>query len=363
MNDHIHKAGDVVGERYDVLAYLGEGGMQQVFRGRDKLLDRDVAVKVPKNLSAQKRFKRSAVVSAMINHANVAKTLDYVEDGGRTYLVEEMISGRDLSLIRADHLSFFDPHLAARLLHHLAKGLRAAHHAKVVHRDLKPSNVMVVGGNRLLDFKITDFGIAKMAEAVIAEAAVDEKSLNASVTAMGAIPYMSPEALRSLKDAKLPADVWAIGAIAYEFLTGDKPFGAGFVAVKNILDGNPPPVPSIVGSRSQFRKLGEELMQIILTCMTNDPAKRPTADELVSACEALCYSNYEPEVGTIRNFVYPSGTCGFIERAGKSDVFFHQDSYYGVGKLKIGERVSFGTHVGGGAYRAFPILRCRRFGK
>ena len=359
MNDHLHKSGDVVGERYEVFEYLGEGGMQQVFRARDTLLDRDVAVKVPKNSSAQKRFKRSAVVSALVNHANVAKTLDYVEDAGRTYLVEELISGRDLSLIRADHLSFFDPHLSARVLHHLAKGLRAAHHANVVHRDLKPSNVMVVGGNQLLDFKITDFGIAKMAEAVIAEAAVDEKSLNASLTAMGAIPYMSPEALKSLKDAKLPADVWAIGAIAYELLTGEKPFGAGFVAAKNILDGNPPPVPAIVGYRSQFRKLGEELMQIILTCMTNDPVKRPTADQLVAACESLCYSNYQPEVGTVRNFVYQGGTCGFIARPEKSDVFFHQDSHYGEGTLKIGERVSFGTHVGGGADRAFPILRCR----
>ena len=332
--------------------------MQQVFRADDVLLARSVALKVPKNQSAQKRFKRSAVVSAKVNHANVAKTLDYVEEDDRTYLIEELIEGRDLSLVRADHLPFFDPHLTARALHHLAKGLRAAHHAKVVHRDLKPSNVMVVGGNCLADFKITDFGIAKMAEVVIAEAAVDEKSLNASLTAMGALPYMAPEAIESLKDAKLPADIWSLGAIAYELLTGDKPFGSGLKAAVIICAGNPPQVPTMIGSKHQFRKLAQELMDIIQLCLRHDASTRPSADQLVSLCEGLCYSNFLPKTGVVRRYRYNGGTCGFIECDDGSDVFFHQDSHYGIGNLKLGQRVCFGTHAGGGSDRAFPILRC-----
>jgi len=358
MNTHIHQPGDQVGGRYVVQGFLGEGGMQQVFQASDLLLVRNVALKVPKNDSAQKRFKRSAIVSAKVNHSNVAKTLDYLEDGGRTYLIEELIEGRDLSLVRADYLAFFDPHLTARALHHLAKGLRAAHHSNVVHRDLKPSNVMVVGGNLLLDFKITDFGIAKMAEAVIAEAAVDEKSLNASLTAMGALPYMSPEAIESLKDAKLPADVWSIGAIAYELLTGEKPFGSGLKAAKVICDGKPPAIPVLVGLKPQFRELAHELMGLILSCLRHDASKRPTADELVTACESLCYSPYRPVVGIVRRFTYGGGTCGHIECEDGPDVFFHQQSHYGAGNLKLGERVCFGTHSGGGADRAFPIMRC-----
>src|SRR5471030_2444798 len=91
-----HKAGDLIATRYEVIDFIGEGGMQFVYLANDLVLDRMVALKTPKNASAAKRFSRSAVVAAKVNHPNVAKTLDYVEEAERAYLIEELVHGSDL---------------------------------------------------------------------------------------------------------------------------------------------------------------------------------------------------------------------------------------------------------------------------
>lgn len=298
--NQILAAGRVVGGRYEIRALIGEGGMQQVFLAKDLLFKRDVALKAPKNMSATKRFRRSAVVSAKVNHASVAKTLDYLEeDGGSSYLVEELVEGNDLQQVRQEYLPLIDPHQCAMVFHHLARGLAASHHADVVHRDLKPSNIMVVGGPRFLGLKITDFGIAKMAEAEIALGLEDESSFNASATAMGALPYMAPEAIESLRTAGKPADVWALGAVIFEQLCGVKPFGTGFKAAARIFSGDVEPIPGHVAGKIQFKALAEELMRVVSSCLVHDVNARPTADELVERCGALCYSGGVYEPGTI----------------------------------------------------------------
>src|SRR5215467_8183899 len=109
----IHDPGDVVGDRYEIEEFIGEGGMQEVYRAGDQLLGRSVALKAPKNASATKRFQRSAIVSARINHPNVAKTLDYIETSHRAYLIEELVVGKDLGRVLADFFTFVDPYLAA----------------------------------------------------------------------------------------------------------------------------------------------------------------------------------------------------------------------------------------------------------
>ncbi len=156
--------GDTIGGRYRICKFVGEGGMQRVYLAEDSVLSREVALKVPKNNAANRRFHRSAVASARVNHANVAKTLDYFTEGDGQFLVEEFVKGKDLGRVLEEDVRFLDPLMAARVFHRLAKGVAASHRAKVVHRDLKPSNIMAVGGRRVLDVKITDFGIAKMAE-------------------------------------------------------------------------------------------------------------------------------------------------------------------------------------------------------
>jgi len=105
-----------------IVGYIGEGGMQEVYHAKDLLLGRSVALKAPKYPSAKKRFQRSAIMSARVNHPNIAKTLDYFDTRARPYLIEELIDGKDLGKILADVFPFVDPYLAAMVFHHLATG-------------------------------------------------------------------------------------------------------------------------------------------------------------------------------------------------------------------------------------------------
>jgi len=333
--------------------------MQQVYRCRDSTLDRDVALKFPKNKSASARFRRSCILSAQINHPNVAKTLDYFEFQGREYLIEELIAGENMHALleRYDRL---DPFLVAHLAHHLAKGLAASHRAGVLHRDLKPSNAIVALEPWPEIVKITDFGIAKMADEELT-AAIEfgiEKSITTSATLVGALPYMSPELINSPGTAELKSDVWSIGAVMYEMLSGTKPFGIGLAAVGKIVSGNSPPKPACFGASQQFGAHLDELWSIVEACLQFDPSGRPSADELVRRCDDLCYSSCVRRIGTISSFQFSA--YGFIAPDdGLSNVFFHKDSYYGASP-RVGQRVSFACFSSGtAAPRAIPVLPFR----
>jgi len=164
---------DVIDGRYQIKSYIDKGGMQYVYKANDLVLNRLVALKTPQNPSAEKRFNRSAIVAAKVNHPNVAKTLDYFEIDNRQYLIEELIEGGDLDKAILQKVKYVDPYLVAKIFHYLAKGIAASHHVGVIHRDLKPTNVMVLNGLHVNSIKITDFGIAKMAEEELAEAVKD----------------------------------------------------------------------------------------------------------------------------------------------------------------------------------------------
>src|SRR5260221_22923 len=228
MAERIHKADETVGKRYRVIQFAGSGGMQEVYKAVDLAFNRTVALKVPKNPSAKKRFARSAEMSARVTHPNVARTLDYMAIGDTFYLVEEFVEGVDLQARLNDEFQYFDPHLAAHMIHHLAKGVAACHHVDVFHRDLKPSNVMVSRDASFQLIKLTDFGIAKMAEAEIDEVMEDttEESITGSQTVVGALPFMAPELISAPRVATKAADVWSLGAILFYLLFGEKPFGA-----------------------------------------------------------------------------------------------------------------------------------------
>lgn len=346
--------------RYQTRAKIGEGGMQFVYSAYDHLLERDVALKVPKNGSAVKRFQRSAAVSAKVNNRYVAKTLDYFEEDQNQYLIEELITGKDLSAILKDFRHGIDPYLVSRLLHSISIGVAASHHAGVVHRDLKPSNIMIGGGLRFEEIKVTDFGIAKMAEEELDEAVEGgEQSLTASQTAIGALPYMAPEMIASVRSASFPADIWSIGAMCYELLSGTKPFGSGLRAVSRIERGEySRGIPQI--SKPQFKPLGEELFALIEKCLQIDPTGRPTAEELVRECSRLCYRAELRRVGTIKSFQHDA--WGFLATPGFPDTFYHKDSIYGAAKAETGDRVLYSEYDGGGANRAFPILLMRESG-
>lgn len=350
----IHSPGDVVGHRYEIVEYIAEGGMQEVYNARDIVLARSVALKTPKTNSARKRFQRSAVTSAQINHANVAKTLDYIEENNRFYLIEELIEGADLGQIMRDELARLDPYMCAHVIHHLAKALCASHHAQVVHRDLKPSNIMIVAGLQFGGIKVTDFGIAKMAKVELEVVhGGDEEALTQSATALGALPYMAPEMIDSFTDASFPADIWSVGALTFELLTGKKPFGTGYRIVPAIQEAIVPPLPAELQVKPQFAELANNIYRVIQQCLKKDPDDRPAADNLVRRCEALCYSVNTRQTGTIGYMPY--STNGFINVAGEPDVFFHIDSVP-VGRVKTGDRVWFSTFPGDPRPRAFPVV-------
>lgn len=351
-----HKAGDLVhNDRYEIINYIGEGGMQFVYAAKDHVLKRKVALKTPKNDSAKKRFQRSAIVSARVNHPNVAKTLDYLEDGQRQYLVEELIEGTDLDKALLKNTKYLDPYLAARIFHYLAKGLAASHHVGVIHRDLKPANIMVTGKFQLDSIQITDFGIAKMADEEIAEAVEGGgESISASSTVVGALPYMAPEAIETPRAVGKPADVWSIGAMMYELLTGEKPYGTGLKAVTKIMEAKPPEFPKFMTSNPQFATLSNQLIQIILQCLQKESTFRPSADELVEKCGSLCYPVEHRYFGTVRKL--PNKYWGFIDVDGE-DIFFHLDYCVYGNRPAIGDKVMLSKFQGGGAWRALPVVK------
>lgn len=349
------KPGDLIGKRYEIRTDVGQGGMQFVYAAYDHLIRRMVALKTPKNNSATKRFKRSAIVAAKVNHPNVAKTLDYVRGEAESrYLIEELVEGQDLHDALLRRSGCLDPYSAAKVFHYLVKGVAAAHHAGVVHRDLKPTNVMVVGDYSLMEIKITDFGIAKMADEELAVAAEGRTStMTTSQTAVGALPYMAPEAIETPRTVGPPADIWSIGAMMYHLLTGSPPFGIGLAAVRKILEAAPPTMPSFMTSNPQFAPLARELADIVLLCLQKDLSLRPTADDIVERCGRLCYSLDPRAEGTVHRIDY--GAYGFISCDGP-DVFFHTSSVYGPREAHVGDFLVFASYLGGGAYRAHPVV-------
>jgi len=352
MSGPLHE-GMSIGGRYNVICNIGEGGMQYVYKAYDNILERVVALKTPKNSAASKRFKRSAVLSARVNHPNVAKTLDYLEEGNQLFLIEELIEGSDLDSALLKQVKYVDPYLAAKVFHHIAKAVAAAHHVGVVHRDLKPTNIMATGSFGVSELKVTDFGIAKMAEEELVDAVEGgDSTMTTSKTALGALPYMAPEAIDTPRDVGRAADIWSIGAMMCHLITGQTPYGVGLRVVTKILEAAPPIFPAFVTSNPQFAPLANKLIELVHRCMAKDPAARPTADELVQYCSQLCYPVAVRRRGRVKEIRYES--WGFIEVTGP-DVFFHLSSVYGD-KPKRGDEVVFSSFDGGGAFRAHPIV-------
>jgi len=341
-------------ERYHIDSFINEGGMQEVYKAFDGHLNRDVVIKVPKNPAAVRRFKRSAILSAKVNHPNVAKTLDYFELDNMFYLVEEFIDGDNLGNIRR-LLPVMDPYVVAHIMHNLMKGCAVAHHVGVVHRDLKPSNIMIGGKLGFQGIKITDFGIAKMAEEELdAAIAGGEATITTSSTVMGALPYLSPEMVKGPRLADKPSDIWALASISYELLTGEKPFGATLAAVQKILSVETPTLPEWIKNKRQFSGLATEIYKIILSCFKSNPEDRPTANDMVILCEGLCYQPVARDSGRVKN--YPRSLYGFITSKKGERVFFHTDSVYSNSDPPVGAHVWYSRFAGNPYSRAHPVI-------
>lgn len=365
MNNHIFDDGMFLLNRYKVLNYHAAGGMQEVYRCHDIKLDRMVALKTPKVGVKDRRFKRGAEMGARINHSNIAATFDYFENEDITFLVEEFIDGVDLSKKLASYFFYLDPSLATHVIHHLTKALYEAHKSGICHRDLKPSNIMVSDDPGLTIIKLTDFGIAKLAESEIEHEIElfeeDESTLTSSNTLLGAVPYMAPECWDDWKGAGKSMDVWSLGCILYELVSGAPPFGKGRGAISNVIkfqNGSYNfPKPPHFGKHKDLELLENALWELINKCLECDPTKRIEINSVLDFLDVLPYSSTIRREGTIQTIGVPYKTTGFIDDENGQDTrFFHLSEFHGNQHIAVGQKVSFSVYPGNPSPRCSPIL-------
>ena len=209
--------GAVLGGRYEILQLLGEGGMGAVYKAADRELDRFVALKVIRpelasNPSILARFKQELLLAHQVTHRNVIRIYDLGEAEGVKFITMEFIEGQDLrALIREKER--FTPEEAVDVIQQVCQALNAAHSVGVIHRDLKPQNIMQDASGRIL---VMDFGLART---------VEGDGMTQTGAIVGTMEYMSPEQALA-KDLDQRSDIFALGLILYEMLTGKKPFAA-----------------------------------------------------------------------------------------------------------------------------------------
>jgi eukaryotic-like serine/threonine-protein kinase len=209
--------GDVLGGRYEILQLLGEGGMGAVYKASDRELDRFVALKVIRpelgsNPAILARFKQELLLAHQVTHRNVIRIYDLGEADGLRFITMEYIEGQDLrSIIREKKK--FAPEEAVDVIQQVCQALDAAHSVGVIHRDLKPQNIMQDGSGRIL---VMDFGLART---------VQGDGMTQTGAIVGTMEYMSPEQALA-KDLDQRSDIFALGLILYEMLTGKGPFVA-----------------------------------------------------------------------------------------------------------------------------------------
>jgi tRNA A-37 threonylcarbamoyl transferase component Bud32 len=264
-----------VDNKYRLEQMLGRGGMGAVYRARDVRLDRLVAVKVVRaellgDVAARRRFRREAQIVARLQHRSIVAVYDYgtFPDGG-AYLVMELVRGEDLRRV-LQREGRMEPEAALRILSSVCDAIDAAHREGVLHRDLKPENILLTGGSG--EAKVLDFGVAKVVEEAPREG-VDASEAPTLMTAAGVIigtpAYMAPEQFRGTRlDGRV--DVFSLGVIAYEMLSGELPFGRGSLGEVVLAHSRGVP-PMRRGDLSAATETA------IRTALSMDPDRRPAS--------------------------------------------------------------------------------------
>src|SRR5215471_17760391 len=260
--------GQILAERYRIVAMAGRGGMGEVFRAEDLTLGQIVAMKfLPERLSqdaaALSRFHAEVRNARQVSHPNVCRVFDIGEAEGTLFLTMEYVDGEDLaSVVR--RIGRLSPDKATEIARQICAGLAAAHERGVIHRDLKPANIMLDGEGKI---RITDFGLAGIAASIGGEEA-----------RAGTPAYMAPEQLAG-KDVTIRSDIYSLGLVLYEILTGKRAFEASTLQELVRLRES----GTITSPSTLVRDLDPLIERVILRCLESDPDKRPASALQVAA--------------------------------------------------------------------------------
>ena len=268
---------------YEILSLLGAGGMGEVYRARDSRLGRDVAVKVlPASFSKDpdrlKRFEQEARSAGILNHPNVTIVYDIGQHDGAPYVVQELLEGETLRSELAS--GRFSPRKAIDYATQVAQGLAAAHEKGIIHRDLKPENLFVTREGRV---KILDFGLAKLIQVEGSASASNLPTSTEPGLVMGTLGYISPEQIKN-EPADARSDIFALGAVLYEMLSGQRAFRGDSTAeiMVAILKEDPPELSHT------NRNISPGLERLVRHCIEKNPDRRfQSARDLAYDLETL----------------------------------------------------------------------------
>ena len=254
--------GRLLGNRYELIEKIGNGGMAKVYKAKDQILNRYVAVKILRDEFTTdqefiKRFEAEAQSAASITHPNIVSVYDVGNEGNLYYIVMELVQGKTLKEIIVEEGSALPWKWSINIAIQIASALEVAHRNKIVHRDIKPHNIIITEDGVA---KVTDFGIAK---------AVSNSTITSFGTTIGSVHYFSPEHARGgFTDSK--SDLYSLGVVMYEMLTGRVPFDADTpvsVALKHMQEEPTPPI-------ELNEKIPSSVNDIILKAMRKDTSLR-----------------------------------------------------------------------------------------
>ena len=253
--------GQKINDRYQIIRTIGEGGMANVYLAYDTILDRNVAVKILRGDLAEdekfvRKFQREAISASSLSHPNIVEMYDVGEDDGRYFIVMEYVEGVTLKNLikRRGALTLSE---VIDIMLQLTSAIACAHDSYIIHRDIKPQNVLILDDGRV---KITDFGIAM---------ALNSNELTQTNSVMGSVHYLPPEQANGT-GATIKSDIYSLGILMYELITGNLPF-KGDSAVEIAIKQMKEPIPSIV---EQNPNIPQSVENIILKASAKNPKNR-----------------------------------------------------------------------------------------